>query len=759
MSDILFLVVKILTAIGDAVIFIAGFFIKKIIGVFKMLLKFTKATLGSLRNLAGIISQKLPANIALNIKKKLSKPFPKKRLRKKREIYSLKKAARSFSFIAKLRYFILGFLFSFLFIFIPLLSLIFIQELPSPRSLSLRQIPQTTKIYDRNGILLYQIYANQNRTLVPLSVIPAYLKQATIAIEDKNFYHNPGVDFAAIIRAAINDLEGKSLEGGSTLTQQLIKSSLLTPKTNMMRKIKEAILALWAEKIYTKNQILEMYFNQIPYGGTAWGVQAAAQTYFGKNVKDLDLAQSAFLAGMPRAPTLYSPFGQTPTLWKRRQKEVLDRMAALKYITKQQEKKALSEKLTFRQPENPIRAPHFSMYIKDLLIKKYGLPMVEKGGLKVVTSLDLKLQDKAQEIVSKEVAKDNYLNLTNGAALITNPENGDILAMVGSHDYNDPNGGQVNVTTSFRQPGSSIKAVMYSAALSDGFTAATILNDSPVTYFSPGAPPYSPVNYDHRFHGKVSLRIAFANSFNVPAVKTLNRIGIPAMVAMAKKMGIKSWGNPKQYGLSLTLGAADVTMLDMANVYDTLANQGVRVSLNPLLKVTDARGDVLEEKAAGKFSNKTWPWAQNQNPGKRVLDPGVAFIISNILADNNARSEEFGLNSPLFIPGHTVSVKTGTSDNIRDNWTIGYTPNWVVTVWVGNDNNSPMQGLVSGITGAAPIWHSIMAYLLNIKPEKPIPVPSDVIEKPCLGRMEYFIRGTENSVNCAYIAPTPSPQK
>ena len=501
-------------------------------------------------------------------------------------------------------------------------------------------------------------------------------------------------------------------------------------------------MAFWAEKIYTKNQILEMYFNQVPYGGTSWGIEAASETYFGTNVKDLDLAQSAFLAGMPQAPTTYSPYGENPNLWKKRQKEVLTAMENQGYISKEDEQKATSENLIFNAPQTPIYAPHFVMYIKDLLIQKYGLPLVEKGGLNVTTTLDLKLQNKVQDIVKQEVDNDAYLNLTNGAALITNPKNGDILAMVGSKDYNDPNGGNVNLTTALRQPGSSIKVVTYTAALSKEFTAATILDDSPITYGIAGSTPYSPVNYDGAFHGKVPLRIAFANSFNVPAVKTLNKIGIPTMVDMAKKMGITTWGNPDQYGLSLTLGAAEVKMTDMATVYGTIANQGQKVTLDPILKVTDYQGDVLYQK-------------QQELP-EQVIDPGVAFIISNILADNNARSLEFGTNSPLNIPGHTVSVKTGTTDNKRDNWTIGFTPSFLVAVWVGNNDNTPMsQNLASGITGAAPIWNKIMSLLLPNTSDAPIKIPDDIVTKTCFGKKEYFVKGTENNPGCS-LSATPS---
>lgn len=655
------------------------------------------------------------------------------------------KHAHPFPFLIKVKYFILGISASFIFIFLPLLFLIFLQDIPSPRELTFRQTPETSKIYDRNGKLLYQIYAQQNRTIISLNDIPKNLVNATIAIEDKDFYNHPGFDVSAIIRSAIKDISGEDFQGGSTITQQLIKSALLTPETSMKRKIKEVIIAFWAERIYTKNQILEMYFNQVPYGGTAWGIEAASEVYFGKPAKELDLAQSAFLAGIPKAPTIYSPYGANPNIWKTRQREVLNRMVNLSYISKRQKEEAENKKLKFRSPQIPIYAPHFVMYVKDFLIKKYGLPTVEKGGLKITTSLDLGLQETAQKIVTDEVNNNRQLNLTNGAALITNPANGDILAMVGSKDFSDPKDGNVNLTTSLRQPGSSIKVVTYSAALSRGFTVATILDDSPISYSNPGSPVYSPVNYDGRFHGKVPLRIALANSFNIPAVKVLNQIGVPEMVDLGKKMGIKSWTEPDKYGLSITLGAAETTMTDMSTVYGVLANGGVRVDINPIIKITDYKGNVLEEKSFVL------------NTGQRVLDEGVAFIISSILSDNNARSLEFGINSPLNIKGKTVSVKTGTSDNKRDNWTIGYTPSYLVATWVGNNDNSPMsQDLASGITGAAPIWNKIMTMLLTNTPDVKPNLPMDIVQKPCFGRIEYFIKGTEKSVNCIFT-PAPSP--
>jgi 1A family penicillin-binding protein len=667
-----------------------------------------------------------------------SKFKPKKRIKVKRVRPQTIFSTRSLK-IMKARYFALGTVFSLIFVFFPFLVAIFLQSLPNPKELTSRDIAQTTKIYDRNGNLLYQIYASQNRTLVPLNSIPKDLVNATIAIEDKDFYHNPGFNILAITRAAIANLRGEPLQGGSTITQQLIKSTLLTPERTIERKVKEIILAFWAERLYSKDEILEMYLNQVPYGGTSWGVEAASETYFGKKVSDLTLSESAFLAGMPKAPTIYTPYGEFPDKWKDRQKEVLNAMERVGYIGKGEKEKAISEELVFLAPQSPIHAPHFVFYIKDLLSKKYGIAAVEKGGLNVTTSLDLKTQQTTQDIVRSEVERSLGFNLSNGAALVTNPKNGDILAMVGSKNFEEPGFGNVNVTTSLRQPGSTIKVVTYSAALQNGFTAATLIQDTPVTFA--GNPPYTPVNYDGRFRGNITLRLALGNSINIPAVKTLNRVGVPKMVALAKKMGITTWNNPEKYGLAVTLGAAEVKMTDMAAVYGTLANGGRRVDLDPLLKVTDSKGSILYQK--------------RETRGIQVMDEGIAFIISNILSDNSARALEFGPNSPLNLPG--TSVKTGTTDKIRDNWTIGYTKDLLAAVWVGNNSGAPMSGIASGITGAAPIWRNVMVNLIQGSKIERASVPQNVIEKFCLGRREYFIRGTENQIRCAAPSPTPTP--
>jgi penicillin-binding protein 1C len=655
----------------------------------------------------------------------------------------------------QIKSFIAGVCVTVLFFVLPYNAYQWLKALPNPQLLTRRDLEVTTKIFDRNGVLLYEIYTDQNRTPLALAQIPKLMQEATIAIEDKNFYQHPGVSVMGIIRAARETIVNKHVQGGSTITQQLIKSALLSPEISITRKVKEIILAFWTERIYNKNQILEMYLNQVPYGGTAWGIEAAAWTYFGTSVTKLNLAQIALLAGLPAAPTEYSPFGSHPEKAFERQKEVLRRMTEDRYITKEQEQEALSTSIQFTTPRVPILAPHFVMYVKELLEKQYGPRLVEQGGLRITTSLDSAMQEKAENIVRTEIESLVGLRVGNGAALVTSPATGEILAMVGSKDYFDiAHDGNVNVTTSLRQPGSSIKVVNYAAALENaapaggqGFTAATILDDSPVIYQIPGSPAYAPVNYDGKFHGLTPLRYALANSYNIPAVKTLARIGVATMVEKGRAMGIGSWTDLSRYGLSLTLGGGDVTMLDMARVFGTLANGGKEVDLQPILEITDYTGHVL-----GKNTPKT---------GTQAVKPEVAWIMSNILSDNTARAAAFGPNSSLVIPGKTVSVKTGTTDSKRDNWTIGYTPSLLTAVWVGNNNNAPMDPmLTSGVTGAAPIWHDIMTELLKDKPDEVALKPDTVIAIPCyFNRLEYFIKGTEPpGGQCAPIpTPTPSP--
>lgn len=629
--------------------------------------------------------------------------------------------------------------------------LFLIKDLPSPTKLGSSSIPQSTQIFDRNGKLLYTVFEDKNQTIIPLSEIPKQMQQATIAIEDKDFYKHGAIDLRGIVRAMFFTLIRKQTQGGSTITQQLVKNGLLTQEQTVTRKLKEIVLAFATELIYPKNRILEMYLNQSPYGGTAWGIEAASEMYFDKHAKDLDLAESALLAGLPEAPTTNSPFGTHPEYGKQRQMETLQKMYEQGYISKSQMQQAQNEDLHFSKLSNSIQAPHFSLYIKDLLANKYGNRFISEGGLKVTTSLDLDIQNFVQDTVATEVARLKSYNVSNGAAIVTNPATGEILAMVGSRDYFDKDiDGNVNVVLAKRQPGSSIKPINYAVGLIKGYTAATPFIDQPTCFPNPGQAPYCPVNYDGKWHGIILMRDALGNSLNIPAVKMLKLNGVEDMAATAAAMGITTFTDPQRYGLSLTLGGGEVTMLDMAQAFSVFADKGYRIDLHPILKVVDKNGKVLEE------------YHPLPNPifGKKVISPGVAFIISNILADNNARAIEFGTSSQLLIKNQTVSVKTGTTNDFRDNWTIGYTPSYLTAAWVGNNDNSPMSGLVSGITGAAPIWHDVMTFLLKDKKPEAFPIPSDVhglsvcntsgLLPPADGtpdrcglRFEYFINGTE----------------
>jgi 1A family penicillin-binding protein len=625
---------------------------------------------------------------------------------------------------------------------------LFVADLPDPNQLAIRKQAQTTKIYDRNGELLYKIYRNQNRTLVKLEDIPLQLQEAVIAIEDAEFYSHHGLSLKGISRAAAKIFQNGKVEGGSTITQQLVKNTLLTPERSLQRKIKEAILSLMVEQNFTKSEILQMYLNEVGFGGSTYGVEEAAQVYFGKKVQNLNLAESTLLAGLPASPTTYSPFGAQPQLAKERQVMVLNRMVQEGYITSDEAKKAQEETLTYAPQVKEIKAPHFVMYVKEKLVEKYGENLVEEGGLEVKTTLDLSLQSKTEQIVNTELDKVKNLHIQNGAVLVTKPNTGEILVMVGSKNYFDlKNQGNYNVTTALRQPGSSIKPVNYSVALSMGFTPATMIPDTPITYQVPGQPPYSPLNYDNKFRGNVSLRTALASSLNVPAVKVLSAVGVSRMLEQGKKMGITTWNDTSRFGLSLTLGGGEVKMTDMAVVYGTLANLGNKTNLNPFLEVKDNKGKIYEK-------------LDLQQPKENVLDPNIAFLLNDILSDNEARTPIFGSHSLLVIPGKTVSAKTGTTNNLKDNWAIGYTPSFVVLSWVGNNDSSPMSHVTSGVSGATPIWHQVMVELLKNQPDQPwmptsgitrIEICSSTGTLPCNGcngKWEYFLKGTEPKNAC-----------
>ncbi|PIU33274.1 penicillin-binding protein [Candidatus Shapirobacteria bacterium CG07_land_8_20_14_0_80_39_12] len=620
------------------------------------------------------------------------------------------------------------------------------KDLPSPTRLGSPNLPASTLIYDRNGQLLYEIYAEKNRVPVKLEELSEYIKWATVASEDKNFYRHHGFDLGGILRATFNTVFRRTLQGGSTLTQQLVKNALLEdPSRTLRRKIREAILTWGTEVIYSKNEILEMYLNQAPFGGTAWGIESAAQTYFNKKAKDLTLAEATLLIGLPASPTRFSPFGAHPELAKERQKRVLQRMVEDGYLSKEESEEAEKQELDYASPTVGIKAPHFVLYVKELLVDKYGEKMVEQGGLKVQTTLDLDLQEFSQQAVASEVAKLKNLKISNGAALITNPETGEILSMVGSKDYFDKSiDGNVNVTLSSRQPGSSIKPLNYGLALEKKIiTPATVINDMPTCFSVPGQRLYCPVNYDRTFHGPTQVRFTLGNSYNLPAVKVLALNGLEDFVAKAKEMGISTFTEPKNYGLSITLGGGEVKMIDMATAFSSFANLGIRQDVWAIKKVENQSGKVLFEK--------------EEEEGPRVLSMETAYLVSHILLDNNARSAAFGPSSYLVIKNHPeVSVKTGTTNDLRDNWTIGYTPSRLAAVWVGNNDNTSMSYVASGVTGASPIWNKIMTYALKdqkqewpLKPEGivgasicqlsgKIPNP----EQPCETRFEYFAEGT-----------------
>lgn len=644
-----------------------------------------------------------------------------------------------------------------------------LKELPNPHILKNYQIiPVSSHILDRHGKLLYEIYHDQNRTPIKLSELPSFIKQATIAVEDKDFYKHQGISIVGGIVRALKDMVfQRGLQGGSTITQQLVKSALLTPERTIQRKIKEIVLALWAERIFTKDEILEMYLNQVPYGGSAYGIEEAARTYFGKNAKNLTLSEAALLAGLPRAPSLYSPYAD-PNLAKSRRNEVLKKMREQKYINENSKLKAQNSKLETVPLKTDIKAPHFVFYVKSLLEKEYDVQTVEEGGLKVYTSLDLDLQEKSETIIREELEKIRNLNVSNGAVLVTRPPTGEILTMVGAKDYFATGSGAFNVTTALRQPGSAIKPVNYAIGLERKLvTPATTFLDIPTCFSAPGQPAaYCPHNYDGQFHGPVQLRFALGNSYNIPAVKMLAFNGVENFVASSSAFLMTTFTEPRRYGLSLTLGGGETKMIEMNQAFSAFANQGIPKKLVAVLKVMDKNNKVIYQyKDPNHIKDIKKPLNYPNYLailGERAISQETAFLISHILLDNNARSAAFGTNSFLVIADHAVSVKTGTTNDKRDNWTIGFTPNFLVSVWVGNNDNSPMNPYItSGLTGASPVWNRVMKEVLKKQPDLWPRKPEGIVGKQvcwttgvlmtknpdgtesCPSRFEYFIKGTE----------------
>jgi 1A family penicillin-binding protein len=602
-------------------------------------------------------------------------------------------------------------------------------NLPDPNKLLERSVPQSTKIYDRTGkTLLYEIFTEQRRTLIPLSDVPRDLIFATIVIEDKDFYRHPGFDLRGIIRALIMDIFhlGK-VQGGSTITQQFIKNALLTPKKTFARKIRELILAYQIEKNFSKEQILQMYFNEIPYGSNAYGIEAASQIYFGKSARDLTLDESALLAALPKAPSYYSPFGSHRDELIARKNYILDLMVEEGYIS--QERAEIAKNIDTLKKIVPkrenITAPHFVMYVKDLLAEKYGLRLVEQGGLKVITSLDLEKQKIAEEEIRNQAEK-NWKNFgaSNAALVALDVKTGQILAMVGSKDFFDEKiDGQVNVTIRPRQPGSSFKPIVYAAAFQKGFTPETILFDVE-TNFGPAGPEgkdYIPKNYDEKEHGPVTMRQALAGSLNIPGVKTLYLAGLNNVLDLAKKMGYTTLTDPSRYGLSLVLGGGEVKLLEHTAAFSIFAREGKKIPTVAILRVEDSKGNILEE------------WDPNNTLPEEILPVQIARQINSILSDNEARSFIFGSNSPLYLGERPAAAKTGTTNDWRDGWTIGYTPQIACGVWVGNNNNDKMKKKADGVIVAAPIWHNFMIRALANEPIENFNPPEPVIvEKPIL---------------------------
>lgn len=595
----------------------------------------------------------------------------------------------------------------------------FAKDLPDPEQIRQINLVQSTKIYDRTGqVLLYDIHGEEKRTLVDLDQISQQIKNATIATEDANFYKHHGINFKAIARAVWANLRHKSFsQGGSTISQQVIKNTILTPEKTMTRKIKEAVLSLELERKYSKDEILGFYLNQVPYGSNAYGIEAASQTYFGKKASEVDLAEAALLAALPKAPSYYSPYGLHPEDLKTRQEYILDRMVGFGYITNEEAQKAKEEKLNFMPPGQEILAPHFVMYVKEYLEQHYGQEQIEKSGLKITTTLDFKAQQLAEDLVRQQAEKNlKTSNARNMALVALDPKTGQIIAMVGSKDYfNLEEDGNVNVAIRNRQPGSAFKPVAYATALKKGFTPQTIVFDVSTEFATGNTPSYRPENYTGKSYGPVSLRQALAMSLNVPSVKVLYLAGINETINTAEDMGITTLKDRSRFGLSLVLGGGEMKLLELSGAYGVFATEGIFRQPNTILKIEDQAGNILEEYI---------------DQAKRVLSVQVARQITDILSDNEARAPMFGNRSYLYLDGIPAAAKTGTTQDFRDGWAVGYTPSLVVGVWAGNNDNSPMKK-DPGARVAGPVWHDFMTAMLKDKPKeeftKPEPTKTDKI--------------------------------
>ncbi len=596
----------------------------------------------------------------------------------------------------------------------------FAKDLPNPEQITERRIIESTKIYDRTGkILLYDVHGEEKRTVIPFEEIPQQVKDATLVIEDDNFYHHFGLDWKGILRAAWANFRGQKIaQGGSTITQQFIKNAILTPERTFTRKIKEAILAIEMEIKYSKDEIFDFYLNQVPYGSNAYGIEAAAQTFFNKNAKDLTLAENALLAALPKAPSYYSPYGSHFDELKARQEYILERMNKFGYITKEEMEQAKQEELELTRAPSTFKAPHFVMYVQEYLGEKYGKEYMEKAGLKIYTTLDWDLQQIAEKTITEGVKRNiKNFNAHNGALVSIDPKTGQILAMVGSKDYwAEPSpsgcvpGGSVpgktclfepyvNVTIRNRQPGSSFKPFAYATVFQKGFTPDAMIFDLETEFAVEGAEGYEPRNYDGRFRGPVSFRQALAQSLNVPSVKVLYLAGVSETINLAQDAGIETLKDRSRFGLSLVLGGGEVKLLEISAAFSVFATEGIKHPLTSILRIEDNNGKVLEE-----YKHKS----------KRVLEPQITRLISDLLSDEATRAPMFGSKSKLYLGERPVAAKTGTTQEYRDGWTIGYTPSLVVGAWAGNNDNTSMRE-GAGIYVAAPIWNEFMKKAYEIK--------------------------------------------
>ncbi len=587
-------------------------------------------------------------------------------------------------------------------------------DIPNLQSIDQRKVLQSTKIYDRTGkVVLYDVNQDVKRTVVPLSEIAETVPKALIAIEDTAFYTHKGVRPLAILRAFIANIFSFGIsQGGSTITQQVVKNTLLTGDKTPTRKLKEIILALKLEQKYSKDEILALYLNESPWGGSMYGVEEASQSFYGKSAKDVDLAESAYLAALPKAPSYYSPYGKHKDELDARKNTVLKRMLDTGAINKGDYDKAVSEKVNFMpRANNSIKAPHFVDFVKQYLDDKYGEGAFDEGGYVVTTTLDYNLQAKGEEIVKKyALENEQKFKASNAGLVAVDAKTGQILTMIGSRDYFDEKiDGKYNIATTKRQPGSTFKPFAYTTAFNKGLRPETVVFDLKTQFstncapsdFSDNADCYAPNNFDDKFRGPMTLRGALAESINIPALKVLYLAGIKDTIKTAKDMGITTLTDANRYGLTLVLGGGEVTPLEMTTAYATFANKGVYNPHTPILEIKDKSGNVVE-----KFEQKS----------KEVLPKQTTLLISDILNDNTARIPSYGATSPLYFPGHDVAVKTGTTNNYRDVWTIGYTPNTAVGAWAGNNDNTPMEKKVAGLI-VSPMWNAFMQEVLKSTPD------------------------------------------